>query len=535
MQRDRWSNYMKTGWIGLLVAILMAAHAEAAGRKDAQARPPAEDLFKDEFIPRVRLELTSESLNSLRQRPRKYVTATVKEGNNVFTNVCIRLKGGPGSYRNLEDKPAFTLNFDRLADGQKFHGLKKIHLNNSVQDSTFLSEKISRELFDAAGVPAPRAGNATVEFNGRDLGFYVLVEGINKQFLRRHFKDPNGNLYDGHSQSEVTRIMRTNSGENRQEQSRLRALAVAAQEPDLTTRLSSLEQTLDLDRFISFLAMEMMICHWDGYALNRNNFRIYHDREKDRMVFLPQGVDQVFQRQNTSIFPPMTGLVARSVLEIPEARQRYSERVVQLLTNVFQIQVITNRIYAVAAKIQPVLAEIDQQAAASYPKRVASLCRRIQQRVSILERQLLSPSPTVKLDNGESLPLSAWQPKIDAGNPSLTQDQNEGRTLLHIRAEEGCAASWRTRVLLGNGQYRLEGKVKTQGVKLGSEDPKAGAGFRISRRNFSRKLSEDMDWTTVPFDFEVQQDHSDIELVCELRAAQGQVWFDLGSLRLIRR
>jgi len=299
--------------------------------------------------------------------------------------------------------------------------------------------------------------------------------------------------------------------------------------------LNSLEQTLDLDRFISFLAMEMMICHWDGYALNRNNFRIYHDREKDRMVFLPQGVDQVFQRQNTSIFPPMTGLVARSALEIPEVRQRYSERVVQLLTNVFQIQVITNRIYAVAAKVQPVLAEIDPQAAASYPKRVASLCRRIQQRVNILERQLLSPSPAVKFDNGESLPLAAWQPKIDAGTPSLTQDQNEGKTLLHIRAEESCAASWRTRVLLESGQYRLEGKVKAQGVKLSSEDPKAGAGLRISRRNFNRKLSENMDWTTVAFDFEVQQDHSDVELVCELRATQGQVWFDLGSLRLIRR
>jgi spore coat protein H len=535
MERNRWRIYMKTAWIGLLVAILTAAHVEAAGRKDAPGRLPAEDLFKDEYIPRVRLELTSESLDNLRQRPRKYVTATVREGNDVFTNVCIRLKGGPGSFRPLEDKPAFTLNFERLADGQKFHGLKKIHLNNSVQDSTFLSEKISRELFEAAGVPAPRAGHATVEFNGRRLGLYVLVEGINKQFLRRYFKDPNGNLYDGHSQSEVTRVLRTNSGENRQEHSRLQALAGAAQEPDLTTRLSSLEQTLDLDRFISFLAMEVMICHWDGYALNRNNFRIYHDREKDRMVFLPQGVDQVFQRQNTSIFPPMTGLVARSVLEIPETRQRYNERVVQLLTNVFQVQVITNRISAVAAKIQPVLAEIDPQTAASYPKRVASFCRRIQQRIDTLERQLLSPSPAVKIDNGQSLPLAAWQPKIDAGSPSLTREQNEGKTLLHIRAEESCAASWRSRVLLESGQYRLEGKVKTQGVKLSSEDPKAGAGLRISRRHFSRKVSENMDWTTAGFDFEVQQNHSDVELVCELRATQGEVWFDLASLRLLKR
>jgi hypothetical protein len=33
----------------------------------------------------------------------------------------------------------------------------------------------------------------------------------------------------------------------------------------------------------------------------------------------------------------------------------------------------------------------------------------------------------------------------------------------------------------------------------------------------------------------VQQDQTDIELVCELRALQGEAWFDLASLRLIRR
>ena len=50
--------------------------------------------------------------------------------------------------------------------------------NNSVQDSTYLSEKICREMFEAAGVPSPRAGHAVVEFDGRLLGLYVLVEGI---------------------------------------------------------------------------------------------------------------------------------------------------------------------------------------------------------------------------------------------------------------------------------------------------------------------------------------------------------------------
>ena len=202
--------------LGIALAIIATvARADAPARKHSQKPPPGEDLFVDGYIPALRIEIPDAGVTGLRRSPRRYVRATVKEGTIVYTNVAIHLKGGPGSYRELDDVPAFTLNFDRFADGQRFHGLKKIHLNNSVQDRTFLSEKISRELFEVAGVPAPRAGNAKVDFNGRELGLYVLVEGVNKQFLGRYFKDTTGNVYDGHSQSDVTRNLPTNSGENR--------------------------------------------------------------------------------------------------------------------------------------------------------------------------------------------------------------------------------------------------------------------------------------------------------------------------------
>ncbi|MBM3833804.1 MAG: hypothetical protein FJ403_11150 [Verrucomicrobia bacterium] len=98
------------------------------------------------------------------------------------------------------------MNFDNDAPGQIFHGLKKVHLNSSVQDRGYLSEKMSRELFEEAGVPARRAGHAVVTFDG-ETRMYVVVEGINKQFLKRHFKDVTGTVYDGHSGSEVNQRM----------------------------------------------------------------------------------------------------------------------------------------------------------------------------------------------------------------------------------------------------------------------------------------------------------------------------------------
>ena len=37
------------------------------------------------------------------------------------------------------------------------------------------------------------------------------------------------------------------------------------------------------------------------------------------------------------------------------------------------------------------------------------------------------------------------------------------------------------------------------------------------------------------YDFEVESGGEEKELVCELRAREGEVWFDAASLKLIRR
>ena len=380
----------------LLLLLLPSAGMGICGEPAALSRLtapalPADDLFLQEHIPRVRLELSPEAMEKLRTKPKSYVAGDVREGATLYTNVSIRLKGGPGSFRPLDDRPGFTLNFGRLVSGQTFHGLKKLHLNNSVQDSSYLSEKICREMFEAAGVPAPRAAHAIVDLNDRPLGMHVLVEGIDKQFLKRYFKDAKGNLYDGHSQQDVTQRLRTNSGESPQDQRGLAALAAAAREPDLTRRKAALEKTLDLERFLSFVATEVIVCHWDGYSLNRNNFRIYHDRASDRMVFLPHGLDQTFQRPNIPAVPPMAGLVAKSVLEVPEFAERFRVREAQLLTNVFQVEPLVKHLREVAAKVRGALTETDAAASESYLPRAAAFRRRIQQRLHKLTPEAVPP------------------------------------------------------------------------------------------------------------------------------------------------
>lgn len=384
-------------FLGLVGAALIAVGAEEA---PARTKPvPALDLFVQGEIPRVRLELPDDAMERLRKSPRKYVAGVVVEslatGERRYTNVAIRLKGAVGSFRALDDKPAFTVNFDRLAPGQTFHGLKKLHLNNSVQDGSLLAEKLCREMFEAAGVPAPRAGHAFVTLNKRRLGTYVLVEGVNKQFLKRHFADASGNVYDGHSRQDVGQRLEVNSGGNPKDQSRLAALAAAAKLSNVTERRAALEKTLDVERFISFMAVEVITAHWDGYSLGPNNFRIFHDKISDRVVFLPQGLDQTFQRKEMSAQPDMKGLVARAVLEVPEFRTRFRAREMELLTNAFQTELLVKRLREVAARVRREISVEEPSSADEYLKRAASYRRRIQQRMAVLRRELKLEPPEI--------------------------------------------------------------------------------------------------------------------------------------------
>jgi hypothetical protein len=526
-----------------------------------------EDIFKDGVIPRLVIEVPRAAAASLRQNSRKYVSVTIREGNMVYTNVALRLKGSAGSRRDFDDTPSLTINFDKFAEGQTFHKLKKIHLNASPQDRSLLSEKLSRELFEAAGIPTPRAGNAAVTFNGRDMGVFVLVEGINKQFLKRYFTDVTGNVYDGKGNRDVTDSLPTNAGDNPADKSRLRALASAARQP-VGERLASLEKTLDLDRFITFVAMETILCHWDGYTMNKNNWRLYHDRDTDRMIFLPHGMDQMVGRGNSEMVPRLNGLVARAALEIPEVRQRYENRFTELVTNVLRADVITARIKEVAQKIELALMQTDPQAADAHKSKANSLARRFQQRAAFLQRRVAPTADPVFLGQDDSEPnrprrvqtvagmpkrpalalqtnvlagnaamkLTAWEPKTDLGEAKLAREKDaKGVDALHISTAGGCTASWRTNVQLPPGKYRFEARVKTQGVVLNPDDARAGAGLRVSRYRTGQKNKGNRDWTPVNFDLEVREDQGEVELVCELRADQGDVWFDLDSLKLSRR
>jgi spore coat protein H len=360
---------IRSGSAMVLLLMLLTHIARAADAPGSAKDQPPADLFKE--LPRFEISIDSEGIASLRFEPRNYVKAQIREGSNVYTNVAIKLKGARGSFRPLGSKSAFTLNFDKFAPDQEFHGLDKIHLNNSVQDPTYFNEIICSQLFLAAGVPTARAIHARVVFNGEDTGLYVLKEGYDKRFLKRHFGNADGNLYDGGFLNDINDLLEKDSGDGPNDWSDLDLLVQAANQSDLGKRLIEVEKVLDLDRFITFTAMEMLTCHWDGYTQNHNNYRLYRNPGNGKFVFIPHGMDQVFEDVGFPLIPGdqrarrgwRQGMLTRQVMAIPEVQRRYIVRMGQLLNDVFTVEKIDrivseaeNRVRIQAGREEPRLA-----------------------------------------------------------------------------------------------------------------------------------------------------------------------------------
>jgi spore coat protein H len=364
----------------LLLAVPIAARADKTD--------PSAEFFKSTGpVPVFKIEVDKAAADSLRREPRKYVKCTLKVGDETFKDVGIHLKGAAGSFRGFDDKPALTLNTDHFAKGQSFHGLDKFHLNNSVQDATYLNEIICSDIALGAGLPTPRGTHALVELNGRKVGFYVLKEGFNRTFLRRHFADATGTMYDGGFLTDIDSPLRLESGTDNGRKD-LKALTVACREPNAEKRFAAVDKLLDVDRMITNAALQVIATDWDGYCRNRNNYRVYFDPKSGKAVFFPHGMDQMFNSPQEGLWPGWGGLAARAVLDSPEGKKRFIARLKEMTEKQFALDKIFKRIDELVPRAKEAMESVSKGSGKAYDDQVRAYKERLKQRVEYLKKEL---------------------------------------------------------------------------------------------------------------------------------------------------
>jgi spore coat protein CotH len=266
--------------------------------------------------------------------------AQVSVDGKSYDRVDIRKKGFLGSLS--ASRPSFKLDFDDLRPGRAVSSMEKLTLNNNNQDRGNTHQCLTYELFRRAGLVAPRCNFARVTMNGQDLGIYTNVESIDKPFLRRNFRDDEGNLYESQVGGDFGEYLKdyfqlkTNLEDNdRRDLDRV----VEALRADDESMPSLVDEWVDLDEFLSYWAMEGITGHWDSATGNANNHFMYHDPSDGRFRYIPWGADGAFELFNP--LSPGTGplyrytLIPSRLYGIESWRAMYHERVLQLLDTVW--------------------------------------------------------------------------------------------------------------------------------------------------------------------------------------------------------
>lgn len=258
-------------------------------------------LFEDGSVHEIRIELDDEAEDDLSRTTTEEVPAVVWVDGLPWPDVGVQLKGTT-SYRTLGQKASFKLDFGAFVDGQEVHGLRRLILNNMVQDASMLREHVAFRLFTLAGAPSLRHGYARVWVNDEEYGLYGLLEAPDQDLLDRLWPGrTDGNLYEGGFGADFLA--------GREERFQLEEEGVFEVHSDIYALVEALddasgdafarlvEDRFGVRQFYRWLALDLAIGNNDGYAYNRNNFFAYHG-DDDRWRMIPWGLDQAFRADN---------------------------------------------------------------------------------------------------------------------------------------------------------------------------------------------------------------------------------------------
>jgi spore coat protein CotH len=299
-------------WLRLLVIAALLAAAPQAARAQTAASDPAAPFLDGSVLHDIFLTINSRDWASLKEHflDNTYYPADFKWNGQTVRNIGIRSRG-TGSRSGV--KPGLRVDFDRYTTDQKFLGLKSVILRNNTQDPSGMRERLSMALFLRMGLVAEREAHARLYINNTYVGLFTIVESLDKTFLSKNFNENDGHLYEYSFDNAASSPF--NFGYPGADPALYTPVPFKPEtleldpQGEVIERLfwtvniagdaawrSSMEEFLDLKKFIRHLAIENFLAEEDGLTgdYGPNNFYFYRFLNTSRFAFLPWDKSNTF-------------------------------------------------------------------------------------------------------------------------------------------------------------------------------------------------------------------------------------------------
>jgi hypothetical protein len=326
-----------------------------AGVVQEEIAPPAPtglevaaELFDDDTIPELDVELSPAAIDMLRESP-----YTAVEGALVYRGVRLEPVGvkltASAAVMSIDAKPSIRIDLDQYAPLELL-GLHALELENMAADPTMMAERVAYRLFREHGIPASRANHAEVWISGEDRGLYAMVEPVDEHFLTA--RETTGALWSlDAAEFDADGLAGFEPVSGTPDPFVLEAVAEA-----LVTGAST-DPWIDRAAFVAFAAGTVVTGHYDGYPWSPKADDAYAWLEPvdRRLDMIPSRLDETFREPLRDPLAP-EGLLLHACLDAPDCASDY-------VAAIWDVQATAERI-DLSGYVRDVQAQIANQVAA---------------------------------------------------------------------------------------------------------------------------------------------------------------------------
>lgn len=227
---------------------------------------------------------------------------SVEINGEVFDSVGVRYKGN-STYNANQIKNPFNIKLDYVIDDQTIEGYGTLKLANVAKDPSFvrevLSYEIARKYFPAGG-----SNYANVYVNGSHLGLYTSDQSVDKFFMQNNFGSDENTRVKGELTSSgggtpsggVWEYFGTDSASyaNYYDMKSDYGWDELIDFLDiLNNNNEDVEEVLNIDRHLWFLAFSNLLVNLDGPINNPQNYYLYKD-DNGRFNPIPWDLNESF-------------------------------------------------------------------------------------------------------------------------------------------------------------------------------------------------------------------------------------------------
>ena len=208
-----------------------------------------------------------------------YIYYTYNSERKEFSKLTLKL-GGRSS--RSYGKPCYNI---KIRNKDDLYGRTQFKIRSGSRDATFLRNKLACDIHNALGIPSISANYITLYINEDYLGFYIIMDAIKLSWVEFLYNDKNStflykcdDVHNGISKKTAVKGC-TNENENFTDKKDWEEFLTSIDEAESA---NNLEDILDIDQYLTEIALEYLFGSWDHYPVHSHNFYFYKANSVDK-------------------------------------------------------------------------------------------------------------------------------------------------------------------------------------------------------------------------------------------------------------